>query len=237
MIKKCQEEFYDPEHTSIAFPFHMDEEERIARLREIKLGNIRLIGDFYLQNTIPIKIISECIDFFLSKIDDLNVRTLCELVKKICKKLYFEDLPLLEKASNALESLYENRPIENSTVNMDLKHNVSSKTRFLILDVLDIKKIGWGIKPEDQLRKKGEFISEIRSRKNSELPNLGSRKSSINPTNVEYIRRSRFNSRADELKSIQDASPNLINELVSNLGADIEFYQCFRLTEEEFVKK
>ena len=86
----------------------MDEEERIARLREIKLGNIRLIGDFYLQNTIPIKIISECIDFFLSKIDDLNVRTLCELVKKICKKLYFEDLPLLEKASNALESLYEN---------------------------------------------------------------------------------------------------------------------------------
>jgi hypothetical protein len=240
LIKKCQEEFYDPEHTSIAFPFHMDEEERIARLREIKLGNIRLIGDFYLQNTIPIKIISECIDFFLSKIDDLNIRTLCELVKKICKKLYFEDLPLLEKASNALENLYENRPLGNLTVNKgieNVKHNVSSKTRFLILDVLDIKRVGWGIKPEDQLRKKGEFITEIRSRKNSEIPNLGSRKSSINPSNVEYIRRSRFNSRADELKTIQDASPNLINELVSNLGADIEFYQCFRLTEEEFVRK
>jgi hypothetical protein len=218
----------------------MDEEERIARLREIKLGNIRLIGDFYLQNTIPIKIISECIDFFLSKIDDLNIRTLCELVKKICKKLYFEDLPLLEKASNALENLYENRPLGNLTVNKgieNVKHNVSSKTRFLILDVLDIKRVGWGIKPEDQLRKKGEFITEIRSRKNSEIPNLGSRKSSINPSNVEYIRRSRFNSRADELKTIQDASPNLINELVSNLGADIEFYQCFRLTEEEFVRK
>ena len=90
LLKKCQEEFYKPEETSIAFPFHMDEEERIARLREIKLGNIRLIGDFYLHNTIPIKIISECIDFLLAKLDDLNIRTLCELVKKICKKLYLK---------------------------------------------------------------------------------------------------------------------------------------------------
>jgi hypothetical protein len=231
LLKKCQEEFYDPEHTSIAFPFHMDEEERIARLREIKLGNIRLIGDFYLQNIIPIKIISECVDFLLCKIDDLNIRTLCELIKKICKKLYFEDLILLERASGALEKLYEDKPIENGKE----KYNVSSKIKFLILDVLDIKKTSWGIQQEDQLRKKSDFVSEIRSRKNSEIPNGGSRKSSINPTNVEYIRRSRFNSRADELKIAKEASPNLINDLVSTLGADIEFYQCFRLNEEEFV--
>lgn len=105
LLKKCQEEFYSPEKTSIAFPFHMDEEERIARMREIKLGNIRLIGNFYLHNTIPIKIITECIDFLLTKIDDLNIRTLCELLKKICKKLYFEDLGLLERAVNSLEDL------------------------------------------------------------------------------------------------------------------------------------
>lgn len=105
LLKKCQEEFYDPEQTSIAFPFHMDEEERIARLREIKLGNIRLIGDFYLHNTIPIKIISECVDFLLNKIDDLNIRTLCELMKKICKKLYFEDMILLDRAYSVLEGI------------------------------------------------------------------------------------------------------------------------------------
>ena len=209
----------------------MDHEERIARLREIKFGNIRLIGEFYLQNTIPIKIISECIDFLLNKIDDLNIRTLCELLKKICKKIYFEDLILLEKAATILENLYEGKPITKDSP----KYNVSSKTKFLILDVLDIKKASWGIQQEDQLRKKSDFVSEIRSRKNSEIPNGGSRKSSINPTNVEYIRRSRFNSRADELKISKEASPNLITDLVSSLGADIEFYQCFRLTEEEFV--
>jgi hypothetical protein len=99
---------------------------------------------------------------------------------------------------------------------------------------LDLKKSSWGIKQEDQLRKKDGFVKEIRSRKNSEIPGANSRKSSINPTNVEYIRRSRFNSRADDLK-VTPSNPSLIDELVSNLGADIEFYQCFRLTEEEFV--
>jgi hypothetical protein len=105
LLKKCQEEFYTPDKTSISFPFHMDEEEKIARMREIKLGNIRLIGDFYLHNAIPIKIISECIDFLLKKVDDLNIRTLCELIKKICKKLYFEDLTLLETSVESLQKL------------------------------------------------------------------------------------------------------------------------------------
>lgn len=113
---------------------------------------------------------------------------------------------------------------------------VSSKTKFLILDVIDIKKNGWGIKHDDQLFKKDSFVTEIRSRKNSEIVvGKRSRKSSINPTNVEYIRRSRFNSRADEIKVANEENPGLVDELVSSLGADIEFYQCFRLTEEEFV--
>jgi hypothetical protein len=66
----------------------------------------------------------------------------------------------------------------------------------------------------------------------------GSRKSSINPSNVEYIRRSRLNSMADELKANKD-DPNLMKELVTALGSDIEFYQCFKLNEEEFelIKK
>lgn len=95
----------------------------------------------------------------------------------------------------------------------------------------------WGIYDEDQLTKKDYLApkNNSKSRKNSEIPG---RKSSINPSNVEYIRRSRFNSIADELKTAKIENPTLImDELVNSLGADIEFYQCFRLTEEEFVKK
>ena len=108
----------------------------------------------------------------------------------------------------------------------------------MILDVIELRKNGWGIKEEDQLKKKDKFLPEIEKslRRGSEMG--GSRKSSINPTNVEYIRRSRFNSIADELKTKKD-DPNLMNELVSALGSDIEFYQCFKLNEEEFelIKK
>jgi hypothetical protein len=205
----------------------MDEDERRARLREIKLGNIRLIGDFYLTNAIPIKIISECVDFLLKNVDALNICTLCELVKKICKKIYFEDLILLEKMTNVLKDIYYNKDGAYS--------KIDSKTRFKILDIMDLYGAGWGIKDEDQLLKKDKFITEIRSRKGSEFLGSRSRKSSINPTHVEYVRRSRLSSIADELKIIKDENCGAMDELVQNLGADIEFYQCFRLTEEEFA--
>ncbi len=83
----------------------MDEDEKEIRLREIKLGNIRLIADFYIHNQIHIKIISECVDFLFKKIDDMNIRTLCELMKKIAKNLYFEDIALLNKIVDLLEDV------------------------------------------------------------------------------------------------------------------------------------
>lgn len=101
------------------------------------------------------------------------------------------------------------------------------------MDVLDLHKANWGIKDEDQLKKKDNFVIELKTRKLSEMR---SRKSSINPSNVEYIRRSRFNSITDEMKSKQE-DPMLMNELVGLLGSDITFYECFKLTTEEFVKK
>ena len=53
---------------------------------------------------------------------------------------------------------------------------------------------------------------------------------------IELLRRSRFNSRADDLKTIMSntETQDLMNELVSILGADLQFYQCFKLVEEEF---
>lgn len=105
LLKKCQEEFYNPEDTTVTFPFGMDEEEKIARLREVKLGNIRLIGDFYLQSTIPTKIVTECIDFLVNNNDDMSIRTLCELVKKISVKLYFDNLIVLDSTTDKLEEL------------------------------------------------------------------------------------------------------------------------------------
>ena len=83
----------------------MDDEETSARIREIKLGNIQLIGDFYINNAINIKIIQECVDFLFKNVVNCNMTTLCELLKKISKKLYFSDYEFLIKTTKQLEGL------------------------------------------------------------------------------------------------------------------------------------
>lgn len=83
----------------------MDNDEALARVREIKLGNIRLIGDFFIKNAIPIKIIQECVEFLFKNVDNSNISTLCELLKKICKKLYFNDSDFLTKVVRQLDDI------------------------------------------------------------------------------------------------------------------------------------
>jgi hypothetical protein len=58
------------------------------------------------------------------------------------------------------------------------------------------------------------------------------RKNSIG-NGLDLLRRSRFNSRADELKINKIDNQDLMNELVNNLGSDIQFYQCYKLDDDE----
>jgi hypothetical protein len=367
---------------------------------EIKLGNIKFVAELYNQGIIQNKIIDDCVEFLLENINDLNVRVLCELIKKICVNFSEENKEKLNIISSKLEKLYTN-------------NDINTKTKFFILDCLDLKKIYWGIKgdhfsspkelnkdhkkdmakeinttlklqlipkisekeeikeidsDEDKIKelenfmkldsknsindddktndmdlfdsninKNNEYDKIIKNKNENEniniknsniktnklnnyivckdnisftannstintalselkikqgLPNQqnnnplsfidlkqielndnnfnlnkngfintpisinsikknsfdyqlvgkgsniksSSRKGSINPSHVDFLRRSRFNSRADELKiSTSEDFVDLMNELVSNLGADIQFYQCFKLTEEEFT--
>lgn len=101
---------------------------------------------------------------------------------------------------------------------------------------MDLKKISWGIRGDHYNQKTPQSIDLLSSNTSVRRTSTdgGSRKGSLNPTQVDYLRRSRFNSRADELKCSKLDNQDLMNELVTNLGADIQFYQCFKLTEEEF---
>lgn len=127
----------------------------------------------------------------------------------------------------------------------------------MILDILELRDKNWNIKDEggtqinrenleknekaDKIDKDDKLSYELNISsnfaKNRKTSELNSRKNSINQTNVEYIKRSRFNSKADELTQSKDDNHNLVEELIVNLGSDIEFYQCFKLSEEEFVFK
>lgn len=109
MLKKCKEEFYNPNDTKLSFPFVENEEEKNIRKIDAKYGNVRLIAEFFLNNVLPFKVINECIDFLIvskssNKEDgDFYIRCLCELLKKCIQKICNEDVKRVNYLSKVLE--------------------------------------------------------------------------------------------------------------------------------------
>ena len=232
LLKSIQKEFLNPKETSIAYPFfyNQDNISKEKFIKNIKYANIHLISEFYLIGLIPKKIIKDCIDELIQNKDDFSISLLCKLIIFISKKLYTDSKELLDNANSFLEKINDN------TNNA----NISLKTKFEILEALELKE---KIINNDCLNgsysnlsatpiNNNNSISPLNAfRKNSDVKSR--RKSSINPKDVEYIKRSRFNSKADELIINKNDNPNLVDEVVQYLNMDIEFYQCFQLTEEE----
>jgi hypothetical protein len=233
LLVSIQKEFVNPNETSISYPFsyNQDNVSKKKFIKNIKYANIRLISEFYLIGLIPKKIIKDCIDELIQNKNDFSISLLCQLIITTAKKLYTDAKDLLDNANSFLEQIN----INEDNINID----ISLKTKFEILEVLELKE---KIMNNDCLNGSysnlsaspmnyNSLINPLNAfRKNSEARTR--RKSSINPKDVEYIKRSRFNSKADELKIHKD-NPNLVDEVVQYLNMDIEFYQCFQLNEEE----
>jgi len=105
LLKKCQEEFYNLKNTSLKSKVHKNKDRNEERdlLRNIKVGNINLIANLFLNNFIPIKIIQDCVEFLLKNIDEDKILYLCELTKKIYSKLEIEDNDTLDKIHKKFE--------------------------------------------------------------------------------------------------------------------------------------
>lgn len=116
-----------------------------------------------------------------------------------------------------------------------------------------MRKINWGIKnkkEKDEIVVSSNEENKFNEYKLVDIDSLfenktpikklsidnSSRKGSINPNSVDFLRRSRFNSRAEDLKRTLSFDEDLTNELKSNLGADIGFYKTLRLTDQECLK-
>ena len=244
LLISIQKEFLNPKETNIAYPLsynqgNIDEKSRKKFIKDIKYANMHLISEFYLIGLIPKKIIKDCIDELIQNKDDFSISLLCHLIKITAKKLYTDAKELLENAHSFLEKINMDLNKENINNIDNINIDISLKTKFEILAVLELKE---KIINNDCLNgsysnlraipiNNNNIINPLNAlRKNSEV--LSRRKSSINPKDVEYIKRSRFNSKADELIH-KDDNPNLVDEVLQYLNMDIEFYQCFQLNEEE----
>ena len=170
----------------------------------------------------------DCIEELIQKSTDFSVSLLCHLILKSSKKLFTDAKDYLDKAYAYLDKIDKNQQ----------DFNIELKTKFEIIEILESKD---KILNSENLNETYENLSAIPINNNlnpfalrkrsSEIRTR--RKSSINPKDVEYIRRSRFNSKADELKIQKEDNPNLVDEVIQYLNMDLEFYQCFQLNEEE----
>ena len=232
LLISIQKEFLNQNETSIAYPFSYNQDNISKKkfIKNIKYANINLISELYIIGLIKKKIIKDCIDELIQNKDDFSISLLCQLIIKTAKKLYTDAKDLLENAHSFLEKI---------NINEENNSNFSLKTKFEILETLELKE---KIMNNDCLNGlysnlcatplNNTLINPLNAlRKNSEAKTR--RKSSINPKDVEYIKRSRFNSKADELKIQKEDNPNLVDEVIQYLNMDIEFYQCFQLNEEE----
>ena len=234
LLCSIQKEFVNPKETFIAYPFSYgkDEVSKKKFIKSIKYSNIHLISEFYLIGLIPKKIIKDCLEELMQNQNDFSLSLLCQLIISIAKKLYTDGKELYDNAYSFLEKINTNLKEDNK--------NISLKTKFEILETLELKE---NIINNDCLNgsysnlqatpiNNNSLVNPLNAfRKNSEARSR--RKSSINPKDVEYIKRSRFNSKADELIINKVDNPNLVDEVVQYLNMDIEFYQCFQLNEEE----
>ncbi|XP_062227433.1 eukaryotic translation initiation factor 4G-like [Phragmites australis] len=188
LLNKCQEEFERGEREQ-AEADKVDEEggtkqsedereEKRIRARRRMLGNIRLIGELYKKKMLTERIMHECINKLLGEYqnpDEEDLEALCKLMStigemidhprsKVHMDFYFD---LIQKLS------------ENSTL--------SSRIRFMLEDVIDLRKNKWrqrrkveGPKKIEEVRRDAAKQKLVQSTRFGSSPNYNSSVTCIN---------------------------------------------------------
>lgn len=228
LLASIQQEFLNLDETSIKYippiPVTLGEKSKKKFIKKIKYSNINLISEFYNIGLIRKNIIKDCIDELIQKNTNFSISLLCHLIIKISKKLFTDLKESLDQAYTYLDKIDKTPP--NFKIEIETKFEImevlESKDKLINIENLNETYENLGAKPINY---------NISHRKSSEIRSR--RKSSINPKDVEYIKRSRFNSKADELKIQKEDNPLLVDEVIQYLNMDLEFYECFQLNEEE----
>ncbi|KAG8175493.1 hypothetical protein JTE90_025507 [Oedothorax gibbosus] len=122
-----------------------DLEEKKMRYRQ--LGNIRFIGELFKLGMLIEPIMHECIKKLLSQGDEESLECLCKLLKTIGKEL--DD-------SKGSKSSRDQSPMDLYFAQMQKyvdKRLTSSRVRFMLQDVIDLKKCSWVPRRDENMPK------------------------------------------------------------------------------------
>lgn len=144
LLNKCQEEFERGEQEQKEAESVEEEgevkvlaeerSERRLKARRRMLGNIRFIGELYKKTMLTERIMHECIKKLLGEYqnpDEEDVEALCNLMSTIGRIIDHQ------KAKDHIDVYFARMEVLSN--NMKL----SSRLRFMLKDVIDLRKAGW----------------------------------------------------------------------------------------------
>ncbi|XP_028282693.1 eukaryotic translation initiation factor 4 gamma 1a isoform X2 [Parambassis ranga] len=127
-------------------------EESRDKARRRSLGNIKFIGELFKLKMLTEAIMHDCVVKLLKNHDEESLECLCRLLSTIGKDLDFEKAkPRMDQYFNQMDKIIKER-------------KTSSRIRFMLQDVLDLRKNNWvprrgdqGPKTIDQIHKDAEM--------------------------------------------------------------------------------
>ena len=108
----------------------LDDEKRMVRKRS--LGNIKLIGALFKNDRLKSEIMDLCIDTLIGNDDEDSYECLCSLLKSIGEK-FEKGLRNRQKFNDQMRHL--DKVVRDN--------RIASRIRFMIMDVLDMRRDGW----------------------------------------------------------------------------------------------
>ncbi|XP_053738873.1 eukaryotic translation initiation factor 4 gamma 1-like isoform X2 [Synchiropus splendidus] len=169
LLNRCQKEFEKDQDDDEIFELKMkemeaakDDEERERlrveledardKARRRSLGNIKFIGELFKLKMLTEPIMHDCVVKLLKNHDEESLECLCRLLSTIGKDLDFEKAkPRMDQYFNQMDKIIKER-------------KTSSRIRFMLQDVLDLRKSNWvprradqGPKTIDQIHKEAEM--------------------------------------------------------------------------------
>uniref|UniRef100_A0A7N9B197 Eukaryotic translation initiation factor 4 gamma 1-like n=1 Tax=Mastacembelus armatus TaxID=205130 RepID=A0A7N9B197_9TELE len=168
LLNRCQKEFekdkdddevFEKKQKELEAASGEEKQQLIEELEEAKdkarrrsLGNIKFIGELFKLKMLTEVIMHDCIVKLLKNHDEESLECLCRLLSTIGKDLDFEKAkPRMDQYFNQMEKIIKER-------------KTTSRIRFMLQDVLDLRRNNWvprrgdqGPKTIDQIHKEAEL--------------------------------------------------------------------------------
>ncbi|XP_024910633.1 eukaryotic translation initiation factor 4 gamma 1 [Cynoglossus semilaevis] len=168
LLNRCQKEFekdkdddeiFEKKQKELEAASEEEKQRLVEELVETKdkarrrsMGNIKFIGELFKLKMLTEVIMHDCIVKLLKNHDDESLECLCRLLSTIGKDLDFEKAkPRMDQYFNQMDKIIKER-------------KTTSRIRFMLQDVLDLRQLNWvprrgdqGPKTIDQIHKEAEL--------------------------------------------------------------------------------